>query len=127
MEVVWQSLGENGTGQTGVKRARQRVAKRPVAEAALAARRLEDARGPGVAGGTEESSPAAGDPGEPTPAAGDPGEPAPAAGDLGEPAPAAGDPERGRNGGAKEGRGGGEKWESQRQPQEIRGGEKRGS
>ena len=72
MGVIWRLSGENGTGQTGVKGPRRRVAKGPVAEAAPAARGLEEAGGPGGAGGTGEPAPAAGDPGEPAPAAGDP-------------------------------------------------------
>ena len=100
MRVVWRLSRENGTGRTGVKGPRQRFAKGPIAEAAPAAKRLEEVRGPGGAGGTGEPSPAAGDLGEPAPAAGDPREPAPAAEDPGEPAPAVGDPEGGRNRGA---------------------------
>ena len=71
------------------------VAKGPVAEAALAARGLEEAGRPRRAGGM----------GDLAPAAGDPGEPAPAAGGAEEPLPAVGDPGRG------------EKWGSQRQRQ----------
>ena len=81
MGVVWQSSKENGTRQTGVKGPRQRVTKGPVAEAAPAARGLEEAGGPRGEEGMGEPSLAAGDPGEPAPAARDPGEPAPAAGD----------------------------------------------
>lgn len=87
-------LGENGTKQTGVKRPKQKVAKKSVAEAVLAVRELEEARGSGEAGGTRESSPTARDPGEL----------APAAKDLGEPAPATEDPGEGRNRGTKKDR-----------------------
>ena len=83
MGVVWRLLEENGTGQTGVNRPRQRVAKALVAEAAPAAGGLEDVGGPERAGGTKEPLPAGRDPREPAPAAGDPGEPAPAVGDPG--------------------------------------------
>ena len=85
MRVVWQSSRENSIGQTGVKRARQRVAKGLVAESAPAERGIEDAGGPGGAGGT----------GEPPPAARDLEEPAPATRGTREPAPAAGDPDGG--------------------------------
>lgn len=63
MGVVWQLLEENGIRQMGVKGPRQRVAKGPVVEAAPAARRLEEAGGPGGVRGTGEPAPAAGDPG----------------------------------------------------------------
>lgn len=46
MIVIWQLSGENDIGQTRVKRPKQRIAKGPVVEAALAARGLEEAEGP---------------------------------------------------------------------------------
>lgn len=57
-------LGENVTGQTGVKRPRRWVTKGLVAEAAPAAKRPEKAERPGETRGTSKLTPDAGDPGE---------------------------------------------------------------
>lgn len=61
MRIIWQLSGKNGTRQTGVKRPRQRIAKRPVAEVAQTLKGPEEARKPGGARETWEPAAAARD------------------------------------------------------------------
>lgn len=72
MEVVWQLLEENGIEKTEVKGLKQRVAKKPVAEAASAAKKLEEAKKSKKKRGIREPALAAEDLGEPVPAVRDP-------------------------------------------------------
>lgn len=59
MRVIWQLSGENSKKQTGVKGPRQKIAKKPMAEVASAAKKLGKAEELGGVGGIGEPVPAA--------------------------------------------------------------------